>query len=154
MAPARRGPERLGGGGQGRLLGSLELEELEEPGELAPCDDSLLDVLGLLGPLPPGPLALPLEAPLDDGEPCDVLGVLTGLVGLVALVGLVGVPEGVPPGDEDGVVGPLEPDVPGVLLGPPPEPPTPWMESIWPLGSKRTCAVHGPSGSAAESTKM
>ena len=139
-----------------------ELEEAEEPedpedpgvlGELGPRDGPLPDELGLLGP--PGPLALPLDAPLpltlDDGELCGVLGVLTGLVG---------VPEGVPLGDEDdgedgveGVVGPLDGDVLGVLLGPPPEPPTPLIETIWPLGSKRTCAVHAPLGSAEASTR-
>ena len=133
-----------------------ELEEPEEPGELGPRDGPPPDELelpGLPGPVPLGPLWLPLEAPLVDGELCGVLGVLTGLVG---------VPEGVPLGDEDDgvvgpLVGPLEGDVLGVPVGvplvPPPEPPTPLIDTIWPLGSKRTCAVHAPLGSAEAATR-
>ena len=85
---------------------------------------------------------------LDEAELCGVLGLLTGLVG---------VPEGVVPlglvVGEDGVVGPLDGELLGGPLGPPPEPPTPLMETIWPLGSKRTCAVHGPFGSPERSTR-
>jgi len=76
-----------------------------------------------------------------------VLGLLTGLAG---------VPEGVPlglVGGEDGVVGPLDGELLGGPLGPPPDPPAPVMETIWPLGSKRTCADHGPFGSPERFTR-
>jgi hypothetical protein len=129
-------------------LGPGALDEPEVPGELGPCDGELPDPLGLLlgllllGPPPP---PLPLEAPLPlgfDAELCGVLGLLTGLLG---------VPDGVVLGFDDGVLELPDGEVLGVLLGVP-GPPTPLIETIWPLGSKRTCAVHGPVGSAEEST--
>lgn len=84
---------------------------------------------------------------LDDAELCGVLGLLAGPVGVPEgpPLGLVGGVDGV-----DGVVGPLDGELLGGPLGPPPEP---LMETIWPLGSKRTCAVHGPFGSPERSTR-
>lgn len=140
--------------------------ELGEPGEPGPVDGPVdgPGPLGELGPRvgPPvdeaGPLGLPgplgpLAPWLEGAELCGVLGLPTGLVG---------VPEGVPLGLVGGVLEPpdgeLPPEPPGLVgpVGPPepPEPPTPLIATIWPLGSKRTCAVHGPFGAAEESTRM
>lgn len=127
------GGEALGLVGDVEESGTLgDVEGTELLGELGLSEALVLLLDGLLG------LAL------DDAEVCGALGLLTGPVG---------VPEGVLLGLVDGVVGPLDGELLGGLLEVPPEPPTPLMETVWPLGSKRTCAVHGPFGSAEESTK-
>jgi hypothetical protein len=129
------------------LGGSGDFEELEEPEEPGPLGETGLRV----GPLPLWPEGIELA------ELCGALGLLTGLVGVPDGVLLLGGEDGVlePPPDGELLVGP--PGLLGLLgpLGlPPPEPlPTPLMETICPLGSKRTCAVHGPFGSPAASTR-
>ena len=147
------GPEPVPVGDDGPLE---EPEPLEEPGplgELGPREGALLlldegGLPGLVGPL--GPLALWLEG----AELWGVLGLLTGLVG---------VPEGVLLEGVDGVLEPPDGELPLELVGPPglvgpvgppPEPPPPEIETIWPLGSKLTWAVHGPRGASEESTRM
>jgi hypothetical protein len=130
------------------LLGLPELLEL--PG-----------LLGLLGPWeglelldPLGPLALPLVAllapELAGVELCGVLGVLLGV-----LTGVLGVLDGVPLGVVDDELGPPDGELllPEPPPEPPPDPPVPLIETIWLPGSKRTCAVHAPFGSAEESTR-
>nr|WP_194900145.1 hypothetical protein [Catenulispora pinisilvae] len=139
-------PEPLGcvaDGEFGLVLG------LPEPG-LVPVPGLELGELGELGPRDGGS-----EPPLLLGVDAELRGVLGLLVGGLLVGGLLGV---LLDGGVLGVVGGvLEPPV-GELLGgllgvlPPPPWPSPLIETIWPLGSKRTCAVHGPLGPAEEST--
>lgn len=113
-------------------------------GRVGGCDGAGVVVDGVPLGGPPGPPWPPLDEALPpgllDGELCGVLGVLDGGVSDGVLLGLLDELELL------GVVG-------GVLLGVPGLP-LPLSATISPLGSKRTCACQGPSGSARRSTTM
>jgi hypothetical protein len=111
-------------------------------GEFGPLDGAVPGLLELPGP-PWALLDVPLALGPEDGGLCGVLGVEDG--------GLLGVEDGdVLGGLEGGVLGVLEGVPDGVPLGAP----APVSLIIWPLGSKRTCAVQCPLGSAVWSTTI